>query len=234
MISKWWKYVWGFIRKLVLLKNCTRVICSCWDKGVSFGLPEHWGGFSHLRPTRQFVTNEANTWFQFALCVNSRRRCVLLAAFFVLSLDDATDTFDMWLSCLSLTRLQTHAVLLSWSLTPLWVSQNWNLTLHILQARKGAQFQWTSIDFLLWASLVNDLCLTLFFFFLVLLPCQRCPKLKGPAICRALSCSTCSMREGPPGQMLPPWGDPASGGEGSDQFISINFTWTLGPAFGAP
>lgn len=124
----------------------------------------------HIKPTRRFVTNEANAWYQFicaseSLCVNSRRRCVVLAAVFVLSLGDASDTFDIWLGCLSLTRLQKHAVILSWSLTPLRISQHWNLTLHILWARKRGQFHWTSIDFILSASLVNDLRLTYFIIF---------------------------------------------------------------------
>lgn len=128
------------------------------------------GNHIELTPARWFVTNEANAWYQFtcaseSLCVNSRRHCVVLAAFFVLSLDDASCTFDIWLGCLSMTRVQTHAVILSWSLTPLWISQHWNLTLHILRARRRGQFQWTSIDFILLAPLVSDLCLTCFFFF---------------------------------------------------------------------
>lgn len=55
----------------------------------------------------------------------------------------------------------------------------------------------------------------LLYYFFLLLPCQRCPKLKGPALCRALGCSSSSMRGGPQGQKLLPWWDPAGGGEGS-------------------
>lgn len=54
------------------------------------------------------------------------------------------------------------------------------------------------------------------FFLFLLLPCQQCPKLKGPVLCGSLSHSTCTEREGLQGHMLSPWGDPAGGGEGSD------------------
>lgn len=139
-------------------------------------------------------------------CLDWKKTLFYFCCILCFSLDDGTDAFPIWLCCLSLTCLQTHAVILSWSLTLLWISQHWNLTLHILQARKGGQFQWTSIDLILWASLVNDLCLTLFFFFFFLLPCQQCPKLKRPALGRSLRSRTCIMREGPQVQMLPPWG----------------------------
>lgn len=68
-------------------------------------------------------------------------------------------TFDIWL-----------CIVYGWPLTLIWISQHWNLTLHILQARKGGQFQWTSTDLILWAPLVNDLCVTFFFFFFVTMP----------------------------------------------------------------
>lgn len=83
----------------------------------------------------------------------------------------------------------------------------------------GPSGQWLVCDF--------------FFFFPFLLPCQQCPKLKGPVLCGSLSHSTCNMREGPQGHTLSPWGDPACGGEGSVYLPA--FKWTFqGPASAAP
>lgn len=79
---KFWNwYFWGFIRKSVLLKNYTRVICSCWDllgsrKTLVASAISSIGNHIELTPVPWFVTS--NQTLDISLSVHVCCSCSLL------------------------------------------------------------------------------------------------------------------------------------------------------------